>query len=173
MRKKKTANKFAYPPYGERLPHHRYSLHTACLQQGTWAQSPQSPISAQRTGRTITAIGYQLSEGGTTVDMKSAGLIASASGYAKVEAEPGSTRVEVRTERLIPPLKLGAEFLTYILWAVSPEGRALNRGELLLDSDGRGTLKTTTQLARFSLFVSAEPYFAVFQRSEMVVLEKA
>jgi outer membrane protein OmpA-like peptidoglycan-associated protein len=71
------------------------------------------------------------------------------------------------------PLQLGAEFLTYVLWAVTPEGRAINLGEMLLDSGGRSTLKTTTQLATFSLFVTAEPYFAVRQPSEMLVLENA
>jgi len=139
----------------------------------TWGQSPPSPLSGQTTGRTITAIGYQLGGGGTTVDLKSSGLIASASGSAKVEAKPGITRVEARTEGLISPLQLGAEFLTYVLWAVSPEGRAINLGEMLLDSDGRSTLKTTTQLATFSLFITAEPYFAVRQPSEMLVLENA
>jgi outer membrane protein OmpA-like peptidoglycan-associated protein len=139
----------------------------------TWGQSPPSSLSGQTTGRTITAIGYQLGGGGTIVDLKSSGLIASASGYAKVEAKPGITRVEARSEGLTSPLQLGAEFLTYVLWAVSPEGRAINLGEMLLDSDGRSTLKTTTQLATFSLFVTAEPYFAVRQPSEMMVLENA
>src|SRR4051794_3599897 len=139
----------------------------------TWAQAPQPSFSGQTTGRTITAIGYQLGGGGTIVDLKSSGLLSSASGYAKVEAKPGITRVEARTEGLTSPLQLGAEFLTYVLWAVTPEGRAINLGEMLLDSGGRSTLKTTTQLATFSLFVTAEPYFAVRQPSEMLVLENA
>jgi outer membrane protein OmpA-like peptidoglycan-associated protein len=139
----------------------------------TWAQSPQASLSGQTTGRTITAIGYQLGSGGTIVDLKSSGSLQSASGYAKVEAKPGITRVEARTEGMTSPLQLGAEFLTYVLWAVSPEGRAINLGEMLLDSDGKSALKTTTQLATFSLFVTAEPYFAVRQPSEMVVLENA
>ncbi|MFL6446410.1 MAG: OmpA family protein [Bryobacteraceae bacterium] len=139
----------------------------------TRAQSPQPSVSGQTTGRTITAIGYQLGGGGTIVDFKSSGLLPSASGYAKVEAKPGITRVEGRIQGLTSPLQLGAEFLTYVLWAVTPEGRAINLGEMLLDSDGRSTLKATTQLATFSLFVTAEPYFAVRQPSEMLVLENA
>src|SRR5271165_1226823 len=71
------------------------------------------------------------------------------------------------------PTSLGAEFLTYVLWAVSPEGRAINLGEVLFDNSGKGKLKATTQLQSFSLFVTAEPYSAVRQPSEMLVLENA
>src|SRR3954447_6522206 len=136
------------------------------------AQSPPMPASGL-TGRTIKAIGYPVGGGTTKVDLKSTGLISSASGQAKVEAKPGVTRVEAQIQGLTSPTQLGAEFLTYVLWAVSPEGRALNLGEVLFDSDGRGQLKTTTQLASFSLFVTAEPYSAVRQPSEILILENA
>ena len=71
------------------------------------------------------------------------------------------------------PARLGAEFLTYVLWAVSPEGRAINLGEVLFDNNGEGKLKTTTQLQSFSLFVTAEPYATVRQPSEMLILESS
>jgi hypothetical protein len=137
-----------------------------------WAQSEQAPTSGL-TGRTITAIGYPVAGGTITVDLKGTGLIGSASGQAKVEAKSGVTRIEVRIEGLTSPTQLGAEFLTYVLWAVSPEGRAMNLGEILFGSNGQGELKTTTQLSTFSLFVTAEPYFAVRQPSEMLLLENA
>jgi hypothetical protein len=70
----------------------------------------------------------------------------------------------------VEPTKLGAEFLTYVLWVVSPEGRAANIGEIQLDDSGKGKLKATTPLQTFSLFVTAEPYFAVRQPGEMLVL---
>jgi outer membrane protein OmpA-like peptidoglycan-associated protein len=70
-----------------------------------------------------------------------------------------------------PPSNLGAEFLTYVLWAVSPEGHAVNLGEVVFNPNGKGQLKATTQLPTFSLFVTAEPYFAVRQPSEMLILE--
>jgi outer membrane protein OmpA-like peptidoglycan-associated protein len=91
----------------------------------------------------------------------------------KVEAKPAVTNVEAKIQGLTSPTGLGAEFLTYVLWAVSPEGRAINLGEVLFDNDGKGKLKTTTQLQSFSLFVTAEPYAAVRQPSEMLILENA
>jgi hypothetical protein len=136
----------------------------------TRAQSEQTPASAL-TGRTITAIGYPVNGGTITVDLKNTGLNGSASGQAKVEAKQGVTRVKAKIQGLAPPTQLGAEFLTYVLWAVSPEGRARNLGEVLFDSNGEGELKTTTELSTFSLFVTAEPYFAVRQPSEMLILE--
>jgi outer membrane protein OmpA-like peptidoglycan-associated protein len=109
--------------------------------------------------------------GFTKVDLKNTGLITQVDGQAKVEAKPGITMVETKIQGLTPPTRLGAEFLTYVLWAVSPEGRAINLGEVLFDNDGTGKLKTTTQLQSFSLFVTAEPYAAVRQPSEMLILE--
>jgi outer membrane protein OmpA-like peptidoglycan-associated protein len=135
-----------------------------------WAQTPEAS-SANLTGRSITAIGYQVGRGSTNVDLKATGLLAQVSGEAKVEAKPGATQVEAKAEGLTPPMQLGSEFLTYVLWAVSPEGRAMNLGEILTDSEGRGKLKVTTPFQTFSLFATAEPYAAVRQPSEMLVLE--
>ena len=73
-----------------------------------------------------------------------------------MEAKPGVTTVEAEVYGLKPPTQLGAEFLTYVLWAVSPEGRAVNLGSIPLESSGKGKLKATTQLQSFSLFVTAE-----------------
>jgi outer membrane protein OmpA-like peptidoglycan-associated protein len=109
--------------------------------------------------------------GDTTIDLNNSGLIARATGQAKVQAKPGVTTVEAQVQSLARPTLLGAEFLTYVLWAVSPDGRAINLGEILPDNNGNGKLKATTQLQSFSLFVTAEPYAAVRQPSEMLVLE--
>ena len=136
-----------------------------------WAQAAPGNPPSGLMGRSITAIGYQVGGGATSVDLKSAGLIAQAIGSARVEAKPGATMVQAEVQRLSPPTKLGAEFLTYVLWAVSPEGRAINLGSILVDDNGRGKLKATTQLQSFSLFVTAEPYGAVRQPSEMIILE--
>lgn len=135
-------------------------------------QTPQTPLSAF-TERPINAIGYQIGEGSTKIDLRNSGLIAGAEGQAKVEARPAVTNVEAQIEGLTPPTSLGAEFLTYVLWVVSPNGRAINLGEIQFDKNGRGALKATTQLQSFSLFLTAEPYSAVRQPSEMVVLENA
>jgi outer membrane protein OmpA-like peptidoglycan-associated protein len=123
------------------------------------------------TGRSIKAIGYQVGGGGTTVDLKSASLLPGASGEAKVEAKASVTTVEATVRGLKIPTPLGPEFLAYVVWAVSPEGRAVNLGEIRPNDDGQGELKVTTQLQSFSLFVTAEPYASVRLPSEMLVLE--
>jgi hypothetical protein len=134
------------------------------------SQSPQAPAS-EVTGRSIKAIGYNVGGGGTTVDLKSSGLIPAATGEAKVEAKGSVTTIEVKVRELALPTPLGTEFLSYVVWAVSPEGRAVNLGEVRPDKNGGGALKVTTQLQSFSLFVTAEPYPFVRQPSEMLVLE--
>jgi len=136
------------------------------------AQTQQAPASSL-TGRSIKAIGYEVGGGSTMIDLKSTGLIAQADGQAKVEARRTVTTVEAKLEGLTSPTQLGTEFLTYVLWAVSPDGRAINLGEILFDNNGNGQLKATTQLQSFSLFVTAEPYSAVRQPSEMLILENA
>ena len=134
------------------------------------SQSPQAPAS-DVTGRSIKAIGYNVGGGGTTVDLKSSGLIPAATGEAKVEAKGSVTTIEVKARGLALPTPIGTEFLSYVVWAVSPEGRAVNLGEVRPDKNGGGALKVTTQLQSFSLFVTAEPYPFVRQPSEMLILE--
>jgi outer membrane protein OmpA-like peptidoglycan-associated protein len=136
------------------------------------AQAPQVPASSL-TSRSITAIGYPVGAGSTMVDLKSTGLIVQADGQAKVETKRGVTTIAAEVRGLTSPTSLGTEFLTYVLWAVSPEGRALNLGEILYGDTGKGKLQTTTQLQSFSLFVTAEPYAAVRLPSEILILENA
>jgi outer membrane protein OmpA-like peptidoglycan-associated protein len=83
------------------------------------------------------------------------------------------TTVEIDIRGLSSPMQLGSEFLTYVLWAGTPDGHANNLGEILPDSRNRARLRTTTKFQSFSLFVTAEPYSAVRQPSEMLVLENS
>jgi len=136
------------------------------------AEDQQVPASSL-TIKSITAIGYQLGAGSTMVDLKRTGLIVDVNGQAKVEAKRGVTSIAAEIWGLTSPTRLGTEFLTYVLWAVSTEGHAVNLGEVLYDSGGKGKLQTTTQLQSFSLFVTAEPYAAVRKPSEMLILENA
>ena len=140
---------------------------------GALASVLAAEVSPVQVTRPIQAIGYPVRGGSTRVDFHSTGLIPGASGEAKVEAKPSITTVEASVEGLTSPTKLGAEFLTYVLWAVSPEGRAINLGGIPLDHKERGRIKATTLLQNFSLFVTAEPYSVVRQPSEMLVLENA
>src|SRR5262249_46334527 len=129
----------------------------AAAQQGT----PASTV----PGKSILAISYQVKSGSTKVDLVPTGLNAQATGEAKVEAKEGRTSIEAQVEGMPQASTFGAEFLTYVLWSVSPEGRTSNLGELLVDKEGKAELKATTQLQVFSLIVTAEPYFAVRQPS--------
>jgi outer membrane protein OmpA-like peptidoglycan-associated protein len=128
-----------------------------------------APPSGQ-LAKPVKAIGYRI--GGTTkIDLISTGAIPQAHGEATVGAKKGATSIETDVTGLTQPTKFGAEFLTYVMWAVSPEGSTYNLGEIRIDNAGKGKLKTSTQLQAFSLFVTAEPYFSVHQPSEIVVLE--
>jgi len=129
------------------------------------------PQSALLT-KSATAVGYEVGKGDTKVDLNGTELMR-ATGWAKVEikAKAGRTNIEVEVKGLKPPSTLGSEFLTYVLWVVTPEGRTGNTGEILLNKNGDGKLGATTPAQTFSLVVTAEPYFAVRLPSEMVVLQ--
>jgi len=135
------------------------------------AQAQPAAPAANVTTKSIKAVGYEVGGGETKVDLKSTGLMAQANGEAKVEAKAGVTKVEVSIKGLAQPSTLGTEFMTYVLWAVSPDGRTNNLGEIFTNKDGEGKLSPTTQMQTFSLFVTAEPYFSVRQPSEMLILE--
>src|ERR1035437_7099839 len=97
-------------------------------------------------------------------------LLPEARGEARVESQQGVIKIGARMEKLQPATKFGPEYLTYVMWAITPEGRATNVGEVLLDGD-KTKLNTTTELQSFGLIVTAEPYFAVTQPSDVVVME--
>jgi len=137
------------------------------------AQSQSATPAPDLLSKSITAIGYQVGGGSTKVDLKATSISPDASGEAKVEAGKGVTSIEASVRGLVQPSKLGTELLTYVMWVVSPDGSASNVGEILINKSGAGQLKATTQLQTFSLLVTAEPYFAVRQPNEVVVLENA
>jgi outer membrane protein OmpA-like peptidoglycan-associated protein len=115
------------------------------------------------------AINYR-NASSSKVDMQGTQLLPTANGEAKVQSRKGSVEVEVRMAGLDPANRFGMEYLTYVLWAISPQGRAVNLGELVLDH-GQAKLKATTELQTFGLVVTAEPYFAVTQPGSLVVSE--
>jgi outer membrane protein OmpA-like peptidoglycan-associated protein len=134
-------------------------------------QSPQNVPASDLTTRSVKAIGYKVNGGSTKVDLTATDLMPQALGEAKVEAKTGATNIEVTLRNMQQPSKLGAEFLTYVLWAVTPDGRAVNTGEIVINKNGEGKLNATAPAQTFALIVTAEPYFAVRVPSEMVVLE--
>jgi outer membrane protein OmpA-like peptidoglycan-associated protein len=120
--------------------------------------------------RTASAINYRHRGGATKVDFRGTELLPQARGEAKVESKQGYIEVEVEFDNLQPASRFGPEYLTYTLWAITPEGRSANLGEILLNGN-KSKLNVTTELQSFGLIVTAEPYFAVTQPSDVVVME--
>lgn len=160
---------------------------TAFLLGGlAWAQAPQAPNPTQQltdngagsvpvfritvVARTTKAINYRHRSGSTKIGFQGTALMPEARGEAKVESRQGVIKMDVDMERLGPATQFGQEYLTYVMWAVTPEGRATNVGEVLLNG-GKSRLDATTELQSFALIVTAEPYFAVTQPSDVVVME--
>src|ERR1022692_114602 len=140
--------------------------------QASVASSGPTPLfSVNEVSRTIQAVNYRHRSGATNVDFAGTALLPSADGTAKVRSKRGTMEVEAEFGRLQSPSTFGGEYLTYILWAISPEGRPVNLGEVLVGDNNRSKLTATTDLQAFALIVTAEPYFAVRQPSNVVVLE--
>jgi len=123
------------------------------------------------TSRSVQAVNYKHRSGATHVDFAGTDLMPSANGEAKVESERGSIKIRAEFGNLDSPKSFGNEYLTYILWAISPEGRAVNLGEVLVGDNRRSKVEVTTDLQAFALIVTAEPYYSVRQPSNVVVLE--
>ncbi len=121
--------------------------------------------------RDVLAVNYKHRSGPTHVDFAGTDQMPSANGEAKVESERGSLKIRAEFGNLQSPKSFGNEYLTYVLWAISPEGRAVNLGEVLVGGNSRSKLDVTTDLQAFALIVTAEPYYAVRQPSNVVVLE--
>src|ERR1035441_9588611 len=121
--------------------------------------------------RTTQAVNYQHRSGATKLDFAGTDLMPSANGEAQVNSKRGAIEIEAEFGGLRKPTTFGSEYLTYNLWAISPEGRAVNLGEVLLGGNHRSKLKVTTDLQAFALIVTAEPYYAVRQPSNVVILE--
>jgi len=156
---------------------------TSALGLGAFAQAnSQATVALVQTGpaptyrvvvisRSVQAVNYQHRSGASDVDFAGTTLLPSADGKAKVRSKRGTLEVEAEFGNLQSPTTFGAEYLTYVLWAISPEGRAINLGEVLVGDNSRSKLTATTDLQAFALIVTAEPYYAVRQPSNVVVLE--
>ncbi len=121
--------------------------------------------------RTTRAVSYRHRSGSTKIDFQGTDLMSGAAGEAKVESRRGALRIEAEFSGLDRPTSFGNEYLTYVLWAISPEGRQVNIGEVLVGDNHRSKLDVTTDLQAFALVVTAEPYYAVRRPSNLVVLE--
>src|SRR4029434_3971644 len=134
------------------------------------SKQPIYTITINVVARTTKAVNYQHRNGSTTIDFRGTPLMPAARGEAKVESKQGYMEVEVEFDNLQSATRFGPEFLTYVMWAITPEGRATNLGEVILNGT-KSKLNVTTELQSFGLIVTAEPYFAVSQPSDAVVME--
>ncbi len=123
--------------------------------------------------RTTRAVKYEHRHGSTKIDFEGTALMPGASGEAKVESKSGAMKIEAEFKGLDKPTSFGTEYLTYVMWAISPEGRSVNLGEVLVSDDHRSKLDVTTDLQAFALIVTAEPYYAVHRPSNVVIAENA
>jgi len=142
--------------------------------QTTLVVEPLSPTPIFRVNvvsRSVQAVNYEHRSGASKLDFAGTDLMPSANGEAKVNSKRGSIEIDAEFGNLQGPTTFGNEYLTYVLWAISPEGRAVNLGEVLVSDNHRGKLRVTTDLQAFALIVTAEPYYAVRQPSNAVVLE--
>jgi len=121
--------------------------------------------------RSVQAVNYQHRSGSSKLDFSGTDLMPSANGVAEINSKRGPIAIAAEFGNLQSPTTFGNEYLTYVLWAISPEGRAVNLGEVLLGGNHRSKLNVTTDLQAFALIVTAEPYYAVRQPSNVVILE--
>ena len=122
-------------------------------------------------GRSVPAVNYRPRRGDTELDMIGTALMPRARGEIEVSGEQGYMEISGEFDRLDPPTQFGPEYLTYVIWAVTPEGRASNLGELQIRDERN--VRVTTELQAFGVIVTAEPYFAVTQPSDVVIMENA
>jgi len=125
------------------------------------------------TSRTVSAVNYHNREGSTHIDFRGTALMPAARGEARVTANTGATRISLNFDHLSNPAQFGPEYLTFVLWAITPEGRAERLGEVTLKDADKTTagLYATTDLQSFGMIVTAEPYYSVSQPSDVVVME--
>ena len=134
------------------------------------AQTQQPEPAANVISGTVAAIGYPVGGGSIKVDMVGTSAAPQASGEAKAEAKTGGTSIGLKVTGMPQPTSIGAEFLTYVLWTVTPDGTTTNLGQIPLNQNGEGKLDVRAQTQTFALIVTAEPYYAVRMPSEVVVL---
>ncbi len=151
----------------------------ATLHRCAWAQS--APAAEQRTpqplyqvtivARTTKAINYGYLSAPTSIGFRGTPVAPFASGVASIEPKRGATLVNLKLKDMPVPGRFGPQYLSYVVWAISLDGRAQNLGELILDGSTKGKLSTSTPLQAFALIVTAEPHYAVMQPGDVVVLE--
>jgi outer membrane protein OmpA-like peptidoglycan-associated protein len=134
-----------------------------------FAQETSPGIININVSRSIQTVNYW-ARGSTKVDFRGTELSSRSEGEAKIESKNGSLAIEGEFKNLQDPATFGPEYLVYVLWGITPEGRTTNLGQVVV-KDGKSKVAASTRLQTFGLIVTAEPYFAVSFPSDEVVLE--
>jgi flagellar motor protein MotB len=132
---------------------------------------PQPIYRVTVISRSLEAVNYEHRGGPTPIDFRGTVLLPDVKGTAIMESHRGSVSIDAKLEHLAPPTRFGREYLTYVLWAISPEGRPKNLGEVLVDSSNKAHVKVTTDMQAFGMMITAEPYYSVTLPSDVVVAE--
>src|ERR1700722_17094803 len=160
---------YAASPHSCQTPPSRQGTAPQAMNQNT-GQNDQMPVLRVNVfARTAKAVNYRHRGGSTTVDIRGTDLMPEVGGHAKVDGKGGRLAISVELTHLQPASKFGGQFLTYVLWAITPEGRAVNLGEVLPGDNGKDKIDVTTDLQAFGLIVTAEPYYSVTHPSNQVV----
>jgi outer membrane protein OmpA-like peptidoglycan-associated protein len=168
-----TATQPIYPvaPHPAQPPDNGQDAAPQQMNQQT-GQNDQMPIfRVQVYARTTRAVNYRHRGGSTTVDFRGTELMPQIEGHAKVDGKAGRLAINVELTHMQPASSFGGQFLTYVLWAITPEGRAVNLGEVLPGDNGKDKIDVTTDLQAFGMIVTAEPYYSVTHPSNKIVAE--
>ena len=147
-----------------------FSLRAGAQEQSAPQQPNPSIYHVTMVGKTVTAINYQHRSGSTMIDFRGTPLLPLAKGQAKIDSKKGSITIDAKFNNLQSAQMFGREYLTYVLWAITPDGKPTNLGEVIMNGTD-SKLFATTLLQSFGLIVTAEPYFAVSMPSDVVVIE--
>lgn len=138
------------------------------------APAETEPITVFRVNilaRTTKAVNYRHRGGSTMVDFRGTDLMPEVGGHATVDGKVGRLAITAELTHLRRARDFGGQYLTYVLWAITPEGRAVNIGEILPGDSGKSKISVTTDLQAFGMIVTAEPYYSVIHPSNQVVAE--
>jgi hypothetical protein len=121
--------------------------------------------------RALDAVNFQRHAGPTEIDLKGTVLLSKAEGRATIEVKNGYTKIDFNLKKLDAPTIFGTEFLTYVLWAITPDGKAVNLGEVIANGSSKASMHITSPYSTFALIITAEPYFSVPFPSDVIVVE--
>ncbi len=140
--------------------------------QGNVTSMEKTPVyRINVVSRSVEAVNYRHRNGSTRIDFHGTSLMPDASGQAKVDSKAGRLEVDAEFKNMRNANYFGPEYLTYVLWAITPEGRPVNLGEVVPNGKQEVHIHVTANLQAFGMIVTAEPYFAVTRPSNITVIE--